>query len=74
MKSNFRFKNTYNFTTEQIKNRPLKYMIGEHTPMIIGHLTYADKDYIYGEFLYNREEDLLINFRDISSYEIKYES
>lgn len=46
----------------------------EDGTMIVGHLTYADKDYIYGEFLYNREEDLLINFRDISSYEIKYES
>lgn len=74
MKSNFRFKNTYNFTTEQIKNRPFKYMIGEHTPMFIGTLTHADKNYIYGEFLHNGEEDLLIDFGYISLYKIKYES
>lgn len=74
MKSNFRFNNIHNFTTEQIKNRPFECMTGEHTLMFIGTLTHADKDYVYGEFLHNGKEDVLIDFGDIYSFEIKYES
>ena len=71
MKGDFKFKKTYNFTTEQDKNRQFKYMLGTCTMMIFGTLTHADKDYIYGEFLRNGEEDCLIDFGDISLSEIR---
>ena len=71
MKGDFKFKNTYNFTTEQIKNRPFKYMLNKCTMMFFGTLTHADKDYVYGEFLHNSEEDCLIDFGDISLSEIR---
>lgn len=57
-KGKFKFKNTGNWTTEDVKGVPVK----GNTPHFIGTMTHADKDYLYGEFEHDGDNDIFIEF------------
>ena len=60
-KNEFKIRNINNLTTEQIKNKPFKYIVGEQISFL-GTLTHADEEYIYGIFVHNGKKDILIVF------------
>lgn len=60
-KGEFKFKNTDNLTTELIKDFPVHMKINGQL-ILVGTLTHADDDYVYGVFEYNREEIIKIEF------------
>lgn len=45
---NVKINNVFGLTTEQVKNRPLLDKRNEPYSRVIGHLTEADEEYIYG--------------------------
>lgn len=59
-KGEFKVKNLYNLTTEQVKNEPVYYRYEDGRCELMATLTHADKDYIHGCFIRNSEYDILI--------------
>jgi hypothetical protein len=60
-KGEFKFKNTDNLTTELIKDFPVHMKINGQL-VLVGTLTHADNDYVYGVFNYNGEENIAVEF------------
>ena len=60
-KGEFKFKNTDNLTTELIKDFPVHMKIDGRL-LLVGTLTHADNDYVYGVFKHNEEENIMIEF------------
>lgn len=64
MKSEFKFTNKYNMTTEEIKNKPVNIEVGCNL-VLIGILTHVEDDYVYGIFDYdNKEYDVMIGLNN----------
>lgn len=59
MKGEFKFKNTYNMTENEIKDMPVKIDI-DNKPVLIGILTHIEDGYVYGIFNHNQEYDIMI--------------
>ena len=64
-----RIKNTYNLTTEQVKNVPVEYKMDDKEPIPLGILTHADENYLYTNLDIN--EDLIIEFSKSTSMELR---
>ena len=61
MNGKFKVKNIHNLTTEQIKDTPVSFKVGSgYVPL--GFMTYADEDYLYGEFEHSGDNDMFIEF------------
>lgn len=56
----FKVRNIDKLTTEQVKGVALNYRQNRCTPMLLGTMTYADDDYLYGEFTHTGENDIYI--------------
>lgn len=63
MKGEFKFKNTYNMTENEIKDMPVKINV-DNEPVLIGILTHIEDDYIYGIFNHNQEYDIMIELNN----------
>lgn len=63
--------NSFGLTTEQVQNEPLLDRRHEPYSMVIGFLTEADEDYVYG-IVYN-PKDLFDESKESFSMEIHYE-
>lgn len=61
-KGEFKINNIHKFTTEQVKDKPFKYIVDSHCPMFIGTLTHADEEFIYGSFYHDCSEDVKFIF------------
>ena len=59
-KGEFKVKNIYNLTTEEVKDEIVYYRYLNETSDPIAILTHADEDYIYGYFEHNQDYDMLI--------------
>ena len=59
-KGKFKVRNVDKLTTEQVKGVPLNYKIDTYHPVLLGTMTYADEDYLYGEFTHTGEDDVYI--------------
>lgn len=59
--SEFKFKNTDNLTTELIKDFPVHMKMNGQT-VLVGTLTHADNDYVYGVFEHNNEVYMKVEF------------
>lgn len=59
-KGKFKVRNVDKLTTEQIKGVPLNYKVDFYHPVLLGTMTYADEDYLYGEFTHIGEDDIYI--------------
>ena len=68
---NIKINNSFGLTTEQVKDEPLLDRRNEPYSRVIGHLTEADENYIYG-IVYN-PKDLYDERKDSFSMEIHYE-
>jgi len=69
----FKVRNTNNLTTEQVKGIPFEYKVDDNNPILIGFMTYADEEYIYGEFEHNTPEDILLVFEPNKSTVITFD-
>lgn len=61
-KGEFKIRNIYGFTTGQVKGKAVNYGFSNYDPIFIGTLTYADEEYIYGEFIHTGKNDIYIDF------------
>lgn len=61
-KGEFKIKNTNNWTTEQVKDTPFKYIVDGGQPTFIGTITHADEEYLYGNFHHNSDKDIMLVF------------
>lgn len=64
-----RIKNKYGLTTEQVRGKPVEYRRDNYEPIPFGVLTHADEECLYID--YNGDEDLLIEFGDDVSMELR---
>lgn len=69
-KGEFKFKNTDNLTTELIKDFPVHMKINGQL-ILVGTLTHADNDYVYGVFNHNREENIAVEFNPEYAFSIE---
>lgn len=67
----FKIKNIDNFTTEQVKGKPLRYRGNSNDFIPMGIITHADENYLYGEFEHSGDGELVINL--YNGYEINCE-
>jgi hypothetical protein len=66
-----KFKNSYNFTTDAIKDRKVTIAISNFS--LVCTLTYVDDDYVYGVFYHDGEDISMIelnNEKHIMSFEV----
>lgn len=68
---NIKINNSFNLTTEQVKNEPLLDKRNEPYSRVVGHLIEADEEYIYG-IMYS-PSDLYDDRKESFSIEIHYE-
>ncbi len=60
-KGEFKVRNINKLTTEQVKGVPLNYKEGGfRTPILLGTVTCADENYLYGEFTHTGEDYIRI--------------
>lgn len=59
-KGEFKVRNIDKLTTEQVKGVPLNYIENHCVPVLLGIVTYADENYLYGEFTHTGEDYLRI--------------
>ena len=64
-----RIKNKYNLTTENVKGKSVEYRQDNYEPIPFGIITHADEEYLYID--YNGDEDLLIEFGNDVSMELR---
>jgi hypothetical protein len=69
-KGEFKFKNTDNLTTELIKDFPVHMKINGQL-ILVGTLTHADNDYVYGVFNHNGEENIAVEFNPEYAFSIE---
>lgn len=63
MKSEFKFKNMYNMTEDEIEDMPVTVKINDK-PVIVGVLTHIEDDYVYGVFNHDGEEYMMVELNN----------
>lgn len=59
-KGEFKVRNINKLITEQVKGVPLNYKENGCIPRMLGTITCADEDYLYGEFAHTGEDYIRI--------------
>lgn len=62
-KGEFRFKNLYNMTTDEIKGKPVNIEFAGYI-QLVGILTHIENDYVYGVFNHNGEYNFMIDLNN----------
>lgn len=55
-KGEFKVRNINKLTTEQVKGLPLNYKEDDNNLGVLGIMTHADENYLYGKFTHTGEE------------------
>lgn len=71
MKSEFKFKNIYNMTTEEVKDMPVNIKVDDEL-VLVGTLTCVVDDYVYGIFNHYGQDNIIVELNEGCSWSLEF--